>query len=400
MSGELAKGRCTVTKEKGFMGKDNMKEQGYYESDGKYYETEKEPTDTITREETDKKCVDCGGTMDFDPATGKMVCPYCGRQEEIQIENKKFVAEELDFNRVSDANNCDWGTKTKKVVCKFCGAQTVYSAEEIANVCPYCGSNQVMEEKAENIMAPGGVVPFRINSQDASVRFKKWIGRKFFCPKLAKESARPKAFQGLYVPYWTFDADTGSRYSGQYGKHHTVKRNGKMVTETRWYSTSGYYQQSFDDMLVCGASSQNQQLLAKMEPYDTQQVVEYKPEYMAGFVAESYTVKVKDAWETAKDKMEPIIRRGIARKIEHEHGAQDSRVSHVSTSYANVTYKYLLLPVWISSFQYNDKVYYFAINGQTGRVAGKTPLSPVKIALTAVAIVIVILILSWLYGGY
>lgn len=371
-----------------------------YAPDREFYQKEQESTRTQTREETDKKCVDCGGTMDFDPETGKMSCPYCGRQEEIKIENENFVAEELDFSSVSDANNCDWGTQTKKVTCKSCGAQTVYSAEDIANVCPYCGSNQVMEEKVENIMAPGGVIPFSVSSQDASVRFKSWIGKKFFCPKLAKESAKPKAFQGLYVPYWTFDAHTDSHYTGQYGKRRTVRRNGKMVTETRWYSTSGYYQQSFDDILVCGASDQNQQLLAKMEPYDTRQVVAYKPEYMAGFIAESYTVKVKDAWENAKNKMAQVIRSGIARKIENENFAQDSRVAHVSTSYSNVTYKYLLLPVWISSFQYNGKVYHFVINGQTGRVAGKTPLSPVKIALTVAAVIIVILILSWLYGGF
>ena len=388
--------------EKKFRSDDNTMQENAYTADYEYYEQEEEPAHTQTREETDKKCVDCGGTMDFDPATGKMSCPYCGRLEEIKIEDESFVAEELDFSSISEANNCDWGTQTKKVTCKSCGAQTVYSSEEIANICPYCGSNQVMEEKTENIMAPGGVVPFSISSQEASLRFKSWIGKKFFCPKLAKESAKPKAFQGLYVPYWTFDARTNSHYTGQYGKRRTVRRKDKMVTETHWYNTSGFYQQSFDDVLVCGASDQNRQLMTKMEPYDTRQVAEYKPEYLAGFLAESYTVKVKDAWETAKEKMTQIIRSGIARKIEHEHSAQDSRVSHVSTSYSNITYKYLLLPVWISSFQYNDKVYHFVINGQTGRVAGKTPLSPIKIALTVVAviIIIIIMILSWLYGGY
>lgn len=373
--------------------------QSLEDSVNEYYTKTEDSAKTDTREETDKKCVDCGGTMDYDPATGKMVCPYCGREETIVIEDTEFVAEELDFNQISDANNCDWGTQTKKVICKSCGAQTVYSANEIANVCPYCGSNQVMEEKAENIMAPGGVIPFGISVQDASVRFKNWIGKKFFCPKLAKDSAKPKAFQGMYVPYWTFDANTRSQYTGQYGKRRTVKRGDKMVTETKWYHTSGRYNQSFDDILVCGASSQNQQLISGIEPYDTAKAVQYKPEYMAGFVAESYTVKVKDAWETAKNKMAQIIRSGIRRKIENENSAQDSRISTLNTSYSDITYKYLLLPVWISSFQYKDKVYHFMVNGQTGRVSGKTPLSAIKITLTVAAVIAVMLLLSWIYNG-
>lgn len=354
-------------------------------------------TKVSTMEETDKKCIDCGGTMDYDPATGKMVCPYCGREEVIVVENAKFVAQELDFNKVSDANNCDWGIKTKNVICKSCGAKTVYSAKDIANVCPYCGSNQVMEEKTENIMAPGGVIPFGISSKEASVRFKSWIGNKFFCPKLAKESAKPKAFQGMYVPYWTFDARTNSSYVGEYGKSRTVKRGDKTVTEMKWYHTSGMYKQSFDDVLVCGTSSQNQNLICGVEPYDTKKAVEYQPEYMAGFIAESYTIKVKDAWNTAKNKMKEVIKSGIRRKIENEHFAQDSRITSLNTSYSDVTYKYLLLPVWISSFQYKEKIYHFMINGQTGKVSGKTPLSAIKITLTAVAVIAVIALLYWLF---
>ncbi len=356
------------------------------------------PVIANTEEETDKKCSACGGTMEFDPKSGMMLCPYCGAQEEIHIANESFVAEELDFSKADTANSGDWGTDTKTVICKSCGAQTVYSAKDIANACPYCGSNQVMESGSANVMAPGGVVPFNISAQDASLRFKHWIGKKFFCPKLAKESAKPKAFKGLYIPYWTFDTQTSSGYMGQYGRVRRIQgRDGKTITKTDWYNTFGQYRQDFDDVLVCGTSGQNELLLTGVEPYDTKRAVEYKPEYLAGFVAESYTVKVKDAWEKAKGKISNIIRNGISNKIEREHNTSLSRVWKVDTSYAGITYKYLLLPVWISSFQYKGKIYQFIINGQTGKVSGKTPFSFVKLGVIAVAVIIIWIILTILF---
>lgn len=345
------------------------------------YMQEQDPVIVDTKKETDKKCDSCGGTMNFDPASGLLLCPYCGGTKEIKVNEEKFVAKELDYFSGAEGNSCDWGTETKTVVCKGCGAETVYRAKDIANSCPYCGSNQVMEASAENVMAPGGVVLFRIDAKTASQCFKNWIGRQFFCPRQAKQSAKPKAFQGLYIPYWTFDTKTNSQYYGQYGRQRTVKVDGKTVTKTEWYSTNGHYQIHFDDILVCGASDKNQQMLERIEPYDTKQVVEYKPEYMAGFVAESYTVKAKTAWERAKTKIASTIREGIRNKIQREHNTAHARVLNVQTSYLDVTYKYLLLPVWISSFQYNGKIYQFMINGQTGEVYGKTPISWQKVLM-------------------
>lgn len=349
------------------------------------YMREQDPVITDTKEETDKKCDACGGTMDFAPATGQLLCPYCGCTKVIKVKEEKFVAKELDFSSMAEGNTCDWGTETKTVVCKGCGAETVYQAKDIANSCPYCGSNQVMEAGAAKVMAPGGVVLFRIDAKGASQCFKNWIGRQFFCPRQAKQSARPKAFQGLYIPYWTFDAKTSSQYSGQYGRHKTVKVDGKTVTKTDWYNTSGHFSINFDDVLVCAAADKNQQMLERIEPYDTKQVVEYKPEYMAGFVAESYTVKAKTAWERAKAKIASTIRDGICNKIQRDHNTSQARVLNVQTSYADVTYKYLLLPVWVSSFQYSGKIYQFMINGQTGEVYGKTPISWVRVLLVIAA---------------
>lgn len=361
------------------------------------YGTSGEPQITGTKQETDKKCPDCGGVMDFNPSNGKMTCPYCGHEETIQVENKQFVAQELDFDLAEDLSSSDWGTVTKSVICKSCGAETVYDGNEIASECPYCGSNQVMEAYDQNTMAPGGVVLFKISAQEAAEKFKSWIGRKFFCPKLAKDSARPKAFKGLYLPFWTFDANTDSSYTGEYGIDREYEDSeGNKKTETEWYRTVGYHQESFDDVLVCASAKQNESMLKGLEPYDTQQAVEYQPEYMAGFMAERYSVKMKTAWEKAKDIMSNIIKDHITNRIRRENHADHTRNVNTMTEYADVTYKYLLLPVWISSFQYKGKVYHFMINGQTGKVSGDTPISWIKVAIVTIVVAAVIGIIFWL----
>lgn len=351
--------------------------------------------DTI--KETDKKCDACGGTMDFNPKKGNLICPYCGTEKEIKVENPEFEAKELDFNQAQEEASCDWGTATKTVICKSCGAQTVYDINEIANECPYCGSNQVMEAGSDSVMAPGGVVLFKLDSKDASARFKRWIGGKFFCPKLAKDSAKPKAFKGMYVPFWTFDAQTYSKYSGEYGKNRTIRqRDGKTRVETTWHHTKGESAQFFDDVLVCASSKQNEELLEQLEPFKTKEAVEYKPEYLAGFMAERYTVKMKEAWKTAQEKIREGVREQIHEKIRAEKNADCIGNINIQTVHKDITYKYLLLPVWISSFQYKEKVYHFMINGQTGKVSGQTPISWVKVGFTAAAVIAVLAICMWL----
>ena len=142
---------------------------------------------TTTREETDRKCPACGGVMDFDPATGGLRCPFCEHQEEIKQQESAL---EQDFEDAEKTGSFDWGAEKKTVTCKSCGAVSVYDALQISDECPYCGSNQVMEEKGAESLAPGGVVTFKVTMQQAGERFKGWIKGKLFCPSKAKKSAK------------------------------------------------------------------------------------------------------------------------------------------------------------------------------------------------------------------
>lgn len=350
-----------------------------------------------TMEETDKKCPRCGGVMDYDPATGGLKCPYCDYEQEIKKEeDAPKTAQELDFSQAENTANCNWGVEKKTVLCKACGAESVYDALEISAVCPFCGSNQVMEAADRKTMAPGGVIPFEITDTKAAELFKSWIKKKWFCPKLAKESAKAKRFQGVYLPYWTFDTKISSDYTGQYGKERRVKKGDQTETVVDWYPTKGNYKESIDDELVCATTNQNQSMLMGLEPYRTAENKSYKPEYVAGFAAERYAIGVKEGWEIAKSSIQRKLKANITKKIEQEHHADRVRNLQLKTTYRDITYKYLLLPVWISSYKYKDKVYQFMVNGQTGKVSGKTPISIPKVILTVAAVLAALGILIWL----
>ena len=350
---------------------------------------------TSTREETDRKCPDCGGTMDFDPATGGLYCPYCEHREEIPGGE---AAMELDFEAAEQTGSFDWGAEKKTVTCVACGAVSVYDALQIADECPYCGSNQVMEEKGADSLAPGGVVPFKVTAKQAAGRFRGWIQKKLFCPAKAKKNAKVDHFKGVYLPYWTFDANTSTMYRGMYGINRVHRdRKGNTHMRTDWYPASGCLNAFVDDQPVLASERHDPDMLCQLEPFDTARNQAYKPEYVAGFAAERYSIGLKEAWEKAKGRIQAWLEQKVEDKIRQEHHAHQARVEQMSTLYSDIKYKYLLLPVWISAFSYKGKVYHFFVNGETGKVAGKTPVSGLRVGVVVLLCLVAIAAFLWFW---
>lgn len=351
-----------------------------------------------TMAETDKKCPSCFGVMEFDPETGGLSCPYCGHTEAIPANSRqREAAVELPLGSAEQTENFDWGMETKIVICKACGAESVYDALELASVCPFCGSNQVMEASDQNAMVPGGVVPFQITDEKASALFRTWIKKKWFCPNLAKESAKAKHFKGIYLPYWTFDADTSSSYTGEFGKDKVRKgANGQDKVHTTWYPVEGSYEERFDDELICASANHNLLMLQRLEPYHTAENKSYKPEYLAGFAAERYGLGISNAWELTQDSIRFQIKKNIEDDIKNRYRADRVKDLKVNTIFCNMTYKYLLLPVWLSNYTYKGRVYRFMVNGQTGKVAGGTPVSKPKVIFAITAVLLMAALLLWM----
>jgi DNA-directed RNA polymerase subunit RPC12/RpoP len=342
-----------------------------------------------TRKETDEKCPQCGAVLNFDPATGGMACDFCGYRGEIEVDGEAEVAE-LAFEDAEFRKGFDWGAEKKQVICKSCGASSIYDDLDVANECPFCGSNQVMQEKSVDSLAPGAVAPFVISNEEAGKRFTAWLKSKIFAPSQAKKSAKADRFRGVYLPFWTFDAKTYSRYKARYGIDRIVEDSkGNRRTVTDWYKTSGDYNYFADDILILASTRQSERELRRIEPYDHSRLVPYRPEYLAGFISERYSLGIDDGWTKAKERIGEILDGEITALIKSRHRADRVAGLTFDTTFSERTYKYLLLPVWMSSFKFKEKIYHFLVNGQTGKVAGSTPISPWRVLIAILLTLIV-----------
>jgi hypothetical protein len=274
-----------------------------------------------------------------------------------------------------------------------------------ATECPFCATPVVAETGSHRLIKPQALIPFVLSEAEARSAMTAWLGRLWFAPSgLVDYARRGRAMTGMYVPYWTFDAETRSRYRGQRGDHYyqtqtvTVQVNGRaeqrrqQVRHTRWSRASGQVARRFDDVLVMASSSLPKRLGDELTPWDLNTLVAYKPDFLAGFCAEGYTVPLADGYIVARARMAGVIQMDVRQDI----GGDEQRIDAVETAHSKETFKHILLPIWIAAYKFNGKSYRFLVNGQTGEVQGERPWSVWKIFLACLVVAAIIGTVVWL----
>jgi DNA-directed RNA polymerase subunit RPC12/RpoP len=345
-------------------------------------------------------CRQCGASLEFQPGHDSLKCPYCGTEN--VLVPAAGVVTSLDFETQLQALAAgELVHELLTVRCNGCGAETTLPPDTTAGLCPFCASPIVAEAATHKGIRPQSLLPFEITKQQAGEHFRKWVADLWFAPSSLAASAERSAINGTYLPAWTYDSDTYSEYTGQRGddywdtEEYTEEENGHTVTRTRqvlrtrWSSVSGRVSNRFDNVLVMATTSLPAKYLSALTPWDLGNLVPYADEYLSGFLAESYQINLIDGFTQARQIMDHDIRRSV----ESDIGGDHQQVGSVDTQYANVGFKHLLLPVWISAYRYQNKVYRFLVNARTGEVRGERPYSAMKIALAILAVLFVIAVI-------
>ncbi|KPP93648.1 MAG: replication restart DNA helicase PriA [Rhodobacteraceae bacterium HLUCCA08] len=336
-------------------------------------------------------CDQCGADLRFDPGDARLICDHCGASQPVDDTPWSGGAiRELDFRQAIDNQLPAQDIEAVRASsCPNCGARIEFGTDIHATECPFCATPVVTDTGDHRQIKPKGLLPFALDEEQARTAMTDWLGRLWFAPNGLQDYARKgRRMAGIYVPYWTFDADTTTDYTGQRGTDYyetrTVIRNGKReqvrVRKTRWRSVSGRVARFFDDVLVLASRSLPKRYTDALEPWDLTALEPYAPHYLAGFRAEGYQVELGDAFQQARE----IMDRQIVRDIKFDIGGDHQRVGSVDTAIGTLTFKHVLLPVWMAAYKYRGKTYRFVVNGRSGRVQGERPWSAWKIGIAVV----------------
>lgn len=341
-------------------------------------------------------CEGCGADLQFHIGEQQLKCPFCGFQKELVVSEDAEVAEQ-DFHGML-ARVAELHTKTEaaaeqqnEVRCSACGGTVVFAGTLTSSECAYCGSPIQRDDVhlAADRISVDGVLPFLVEKDAASVNLVKWVSSRWFAPNAFRKRGVEGKFNGVYLPFWTFDSLTMTAYSGQRGKHYWVTvgsgKNRRRVRRTRWYPASGRFQRFFDDVLVLAAQGMRRELMLKLEPWPLGKCIPFTPQVLAGYLARTYDVELHDGFREAKQRIDGALEQDVRHRI----GGDTQRVHSIRTDYGALTFKHLLLPTWLLAYRFNQKSYQVMVNAATGEVQGDRPYSWVKITaavLTGLAV--------------
>ena len=332
-------------------------------------------------------CPECGGIMRFHPHIVDLICERCGYVQVVEETPAKEVEQVLDLTLPTEKGH-RWAEAQRRMVCQQCSATTIFPVGQTSAECPFCGSTVLIAAREDvEILPPQAVIPMALEADEVKKTMRKWLGAGFFAPDDLAKLARGGNLRPAYVPFWVFEATLTGKWQA-----YVAEGSGRYKN---WVWQTGEHIFFFADELQPGTKVMPADLLAKAEPFDFEKLVEYKPEYLAGWPAATYDVPLAQASLNAREKMAAKAKKQLLYKAAPGKPVRDLQVT--TSDIGGVTYKQVLLPLWIASYAYLGKSYRVLINGQTGKVAGDKPIDSVKASLVILGAVILLVILAFAF---
>jgi hypothetical protein len=350
-------------------------------------------------------CAACGAQAEWDPAKQLLVCPFCGTSAPFRVEAETGAIVELDLAkalRELPDEQRGWDAAKRTVQCQSCKAVSVFDPERVAQNCEFCGSPALIDyQEIKAPIRPESLLPFKISESQVREQIRRWYASKWLAPNALKRRALVDRVHGIYIPYWTFDAHAVCPWEAEAGHYYYTtesyrdskgNRQTRQVRHTRWEPASGEVRHFFDDQPIPGTHGVDHDLLEQIEPFPTAELVPYATGFLSGFVVEHYQVVLFHAAERSRQAMTGKLREMAAAEIPGD----THRNLEVHPQFSGQTFKHVLVPIWLLTYNYASKVYQVVVNGYTGTMAGRYPKSPWKIAFVVLMVIIVTLVILML----
>ena len=356
-------------------------------------------------------CPACGGEAIWNPAKQALVCPFCGTTSPAQAQltpagDQVIVEHDLvaALRGIPDSKR-GWQAEKISVRCQSCQAISVFDPQRVGQRCDFCGSTALVPyQEIKDPFSPESLLPMKVGENQVRDSIRRWYGSRWFAPNRLKSAALTDTVKGLYIPYWTFDAQVHADWTAESGYYYYEtetyrdsdgQTRTRQVQKVRWQPSSGALDHFFDDELVPASRGVQPEMLRRIEPFPTKELTPYNPGFLSGWVVERYQIDLVAAAKEAREEMDSEMEGMCGRQVPGD----TYRNLQVDTDYSGQTFKHILVPIWLLTYNYSTRNFQVVINGYTGSIAGKYPKSWIKITFAVLAVLLVAALLMLLTHG-
>lgn len=318
------------------------------------------------------KCPNCGGDLQFHPETQKFNCEYC-RSDFTETEVEKPDAENpADLSTGTEQSAGD-GQTAVVYHCPSCGAEIITDETTTATFCYYCHNPVVLAGRMQGDYHPDYVLPFAIDRQKALTIFNQWIGKKKYVPKAFYSEDQIEKLSGVYFPYWLYSCQVDGALDVQATKLRTWTTGNVQYTETRQFDVIREGQMNIDHVTRNALKKANRQLVEGVLPFEMEKLTPFQMSYLSGFLAEKRDMEQKDFANQVEKEVQDFAAADLRSQVS---GYDSVKIRSQKADIRKPVWQYALMPVWTLTYKdtKTDKIYYFACNGQTGKICGQLPV--------------------------
>ena len=331
----------------------------------------------------DEKCLNCGASIKYNPKKKKFICEYCGGEFTIEELNKH--KEKLDkkdnlkreFSKMEDMEGYH---------CKNCGAEIISLDNISSTTCLYCKSSAIIKNRLTGVYKPDSIIPFKYKKEDAIEAFKDICKHRLLIPKGFKDINNIQDMEGLYVPFWLYNCKNDAYLKCDGTKVTTWMDSRYVYTKTSYYKVIRSGELTFISIPNDAATRFDDTIMNAIEPFDYKELVDFNPSYLAGFLSEKYDVESSEAYKNAKVRIENDSKNYLKSEM---NGYNTLIEKEKSNNIEVLETKYVFLPVFVLNIKYKDKIYHFAMNGQTKKLVGEIPVDKTKLLLLIFGVFII-----------